>query len=278
MNHRKTVHTRHLLSPSSKWKILTWSARFLPLYLLLPHSSSFISFLHPNYPHAGPTRHTLPLSFFPTAPLPPAPFPPSLSRNPTLARRGGMRPRRPPPSPLPFSAGAPRRPGIHDDELAPSNRALVSPSASPPSFSPLHLCSRRIRRGRGASAGPRPARALRIRRWRIQSIRGLLRRRRGGASSSMGSSPRRPRAASSPARRPKMQGHGAPSRPPRAKSLGRRGRVVGPPPGGWPPSARDLEDIGGCRCFLVLRQGATATPSPLPPPPRDFLQSPMRMV
>jgi hypothetical protein len=171
-----------------------------------------------------PTRGThssySPPLFLPHRPLPPAPFPPSLSRNPTLARRGGMRLRRPPPSPLPFSAGAPRRPGIHDDELAPSNRAPVSPSASPPSFSPLHLCSRRIRRGRGASTGPRPARALRIRRWRIQSIGGLLRRRRGGASSSMGSSPRRPRAASSPARRPKMQGHGAPSRPPRAKSLG----------------------------------------------------------
>jgi hypothetical protein len=127
------------------------------------------------------------------------------------------------------------RQGIRDDELAPSNRAPAPPSASPPSFLPLlHLCSRRIRRGRGASPWPRPSRARRIRRRRIRSKGGLLRRRWGGASSSMGPFPRGP---------PLPRRGGRRSKATElllviyARSHWAGGRMVSPPPGGWPPSA-----------------------------------------
>jgi hypothetical protein len=158
----KTIHTRHSLSPPSKRNILIWSARFLPLYLLLPHSSSFISPLHPNYLHAGPSRHT-PLLFLPHRPPPtcsPAPTPLSLSvcpeippRTPNEARRPAAPPRRPPPSPLPFSAGAPRRPS---PPIQPRRRGI-------PGSSSLHGTGttgeqEQARTGAGAGTSSQPLR------------------------------------------------------------------------------------------------------------------------
>jgi hypothetical protein len=64
----KTIHTHHPSYSPSKWNIPDWSVRFFPLYPLITHSSSFISLLHPNYPHAEPTHHTLLLFTLLTSP------------------------------------------------------------------------------------------------------------------------------------------------------------------------------------------------------------------
>jgi hypothetical protein len=48
MRDPKTIHTRDTSKPPLKQNIPTSSSKFSTLYLLLPHSSSFISLLHPN--------------------------------------------------------------------------------------------------------------------------------------------------------------------------------------------------------------------------------------
>jgi hypothetical protein len=98
------------------------------------------------------------------------------------------------------------RQGISDDELAPSNRAPALPSLSPPSFlALLHLCSRQTGVAGAHRQGP------------DQHVHGGS---SGGASGAgegfsgsggaarrppWGPPPRRPRATTSPVRRPKMQ-------------------------------------------------------------------------
>jgi hypothetical protein len=70
----KTVHTRRTSKPPSKRNMPPYSFRFSPSYSLLPHPSSFISPLYPNYPPVGPTRHP-PFHLSPSLPVPTNPPP-----------------------------------------------------------------------------------------------------------------------------------------------------------------------------------------------------------
>jgi hypothetical protein len=97
--------------------------RFPPLYLLLLHSSSFISFLHPKYPHAGPTRHPPPL-FSP-------PNPPTRTHPPFSLPLSRTHPATSSPSPsLPPPSGQ----GIDD----PGGRSSRQPVAQPRRPPPIH--------------------------------------------------------------------------------------------------------------------------------------------
>jgi hypothetical protein len=98
----ETIRTRSPSSSPSKRNIPTGSARLPPLYLLLSHPSSFISFLHLNYSRPDPLVSLSPLflsSHRPPPTHPPlSPTPPPASGPPGVGRshgRAGARGRRP---------------------------------------------------------------------------------------------------------------------------------------------------------------------------------------
>ena len=86
LSHSQAIRTRYYLNSSSKRMIPSWSSRFSPLFLFLPHSSSSIS--HPLYPSYLPflLKSTIPTSSIatdewdpPKPYLPPHPLPPHVS-------------------------------------------------------------------------------------------------------------------------------------------------------------------------------------------------------
>jgi hypothetical protein len=193
----KTIHTRH---PSpSKQNIPAYSTRFSPLYLLLPHSSSFIFLLHPNYPRVGPNCHSLP-PLLPPIPLSPTPSPP-----PSCPSYPRPAPTSPTPEihaqqrAAPSHGGAHRRPRLRPPRLLArawiSRRSRVQPRApalgSAQQRRPRHLRrhglprARRRRFGSGdaelqaaaawASPSTRPS-AARCRRFGAPQWRSWLRR------------------------------------------------------------------------------------------------------
>jgi hypothetical protein len=117
----KTVHTRRTSKPPSKRNMPPYSFRFSPSYSLLPHPSSFISPLYPNYPPVGPTRHP-PFHLSPSLPVPTNPPP-----VPSATVQGSQ-----PPRPLFLHRGAGWGSGAGAGSGKSDHPQVPAPSSPPP--------------------------------------------------------------------------------------------------------------------------------------------------